>query len=228
MENRMKTTLSLAAAAALTGSAAAVPITLTNTDFTGDATNSNPSGWVTTETFSPGGISVQPAGGGVAALGQVLTFQDRDGVHNVTQAISTSEATADSFGTWTVTFGDSGWRNYQTTNGFTGFTVSLIDVDNGNAVLASDSVVLPAASSTGSNIWQDLGAQVFNLSYDNTAVGLSGNQVAIVIESDATGSSFNPTAYIDNITVDAVPEPGSLALLGLGGLLIAQRRRRGD
>ena len=29
----------------------------------------------------------------------------------------------------------------------------------------------------------------------------------------------------NNVNIDVVPEPGSLALLGLGGLLIARRRR---
>lgn len=41
-----------------------------------------------------------------------------------------------------------------------------------------------------------------------------------------TSSDSNRFPYIDAVVVDyTVPEPGSLALLGLGGLLIARRRR---
>lgn len=39
------------------------------------------------------------------------------------------------------------------------------------------------------------------------------------------GTNLNNAGAVDNFAITAVPEPGSLALLGLGGLLIARRRR---
>lgn len=44
----------------------------------------------------------------------------------------------------------------------------------------------------------------------------------------STGPSAMGDSFIlfDNITVDAVPEPASLAILGLGGLLVMRRRSR--
>lgn len=41
--------------------------------------------------------------------------------------------------------------------------------------------------------------------------------------ADAGGHKFNP---VNGVVISAVPEPGSMALLGLGGLLVARRRRR--
>lgn len=49
--------------------------------------------------------------------------------------------------------------------------------------------------------------------------GTSGEQINIRI----LNLSNNPV-YADNVSLDVVPEPTSLALLGLGGLLIARRR----
>jgi len=46
---------------------------------------------------------------------------------------------------------------------------------------------------------------------------------------EATSGSSNTYATLDDFTLNGttvIPEPGSLALLGLGGLLIASRRRR--
>jgi hypothetical protein len=40
-----------------------------------------------------------------------------------------------------------------------------------------------------------------------------------------SSSSSDETISVDNLVIDVVPEPGSLALLGLGSLLIARRRR---
>ena len=53
-----------------------------------------------------------------------------------------------------------------------------------------------------------------------TAFAVSDN----LLDSDITNSGLGRTYNIE-ATVALVPEPGSLALLGLGGLLIARRRR---
>jgi hypothetical protein len=67
------------------------------------------------------------------------------------------------------------------------------------------------------------------LTYDATAYDESG-----VTDWGQLNFSFNfgntetmGSFYIDNIQTVLIPEPGSLALLGLGALLVSLRRRRG-
>lgn len=58
--------------------------------------------------------------------------------------------------------------------------------------------------------------------------GLAANN-KFRIEGKNGGGGGNRAAFYDNIVIftdDVIPEPGSLALLGLGGLLIGARRRR--
>jgi hypothetical protein len=57
-----------------------------------------------------------------------------------------------------------------------------------------------------------------------TNAGTDATTISAVNLRQGTASSA-PTVVVDNITVSIVPAPSSMALMGLGGLLVARRRR---
>ena len=59
------------------------------------------------------------------------------------------------------------------------------------------------------------GLHAFNIT---TSAGTVFDEVRIL------GFGFSPQTYVDNLSWNAVPEPTSLALLGLGGLALLRRR----
>lgn len=103
---------------------------------------------------------------------------------------------------------------------------SRSDVSSGGT--NGTSAVLATVSGSydgGAGAWTATGGTVsgstitFSYTADGTE-GTLGQDIAIRLDGSTT------SANIDNVNVDIVPEPGTIALMAIGGVLVAHRRRK--
>lgn len=100
---------------------------------------------------------------------------------------------------------------------------------SGNLNAASNGATITVSNfSSGFAAWSGAPAND-STAWDATFTGTLGTPGALpsgTVTRVGLMGLDNLGTRIDNFTINTVPEPGSLALLGLGGLLVASRRRR--
>lgn len=197
-------------------------LTLINTNFQDSGNNSDPVDWAVTNTS---GVYVYALGGGIPAGTNVLAIHNGAGQGGIQQSFLTNETTADTFGSYTVSF-DYGKRANTLNADFT-YEFSLINVTDGG-VLGTASLVHNNDAVTA-DTYAVLGSDSVTINYDRSIAAYAGDTIALRYEFINTGTQgFSNTAWIDNISVvAAIPEPSSAALLiGLASIGLVARRRR--
>jgi len=223
----MKKILTMCLLASFAVAASADVLTVANADFQGgqDA-NLDPTSWLSTDPWS--NLYVWDADEAGKPVGEhVAAFMEPGTTTRMQQTITDHNPAvfAETYGEWTIGF-EYGWRT-NTEGTDAEFTVSLIDLATDTA-LASDTLTLSTTPAIA-NTYTSLGTASLSLNYDNTAATV-GNWVALRIErtdvADAPLAKWNSTAWIDDVTVTAIPEPATLGMVALfgGGILFIRRK----
>jgi len=187
-----------------------------------------------------------------SAASQTMTGVDwtGDDLASVTASTSITTVANANAGYFTTGFGATGFAPDQNIETEGPWNATIDIVFNGSASGSLSSITFNYAGLTNSGATQggNFRAQRFDITvngnvYDSqkltTAVNgaltftaaaalNNGSNLVVITSSPVSGAGYN--MGIDNLVFNGditVPEPGSLALLGLGGLMMARRRRHG-
>jgi len=188
----------------------------TDVAFGGTGTSGDPARGASTGGVSTGGVYAFDTGGGNPGLGVQPGGSD---FTPGTFQVRFTYTGVDALESIAVAFDVSVYNDQARSNSF---ELTSIDVDGGE-VLGSSVGVTSAGTADGSPAWA-----TSNLSTGTITTAVENGDVITLTFSgdDAGGSGSRDEFALDNINVTGVvPEPTSLALLGLGSLLIARRRR---
>lgn len=208
----------------LAASAAAATITVTNGNFQSSGHNTNPTGWTVNDTTNDSVYVWANGFGGLPAGTNVAAIKANDGAY-LQQAFNTADATAGSYNSYTVGF-DYGWRSNSAPVPTVEFIFHIWNFTD-NISIASQTRTFTSPT-TQNNVYRVLGTdQTVTITYDNTLPGLTGDTIGLRVEMNTTAAAnaIDPTAWIDNVSITAVPEPAAALLGGLGLLGLLRRRR---
>lgn len=182
-------------------------------NVTGDSnTNALPTGWASVGNTANFEYLVE----GFTGSGEQVLWIRGGGSGKTGAVVTTASILSDTVVTgseYTVSFDWGGLSNrpYQ-------FEVELLAVDTGGGEtqLGTSGVIGNGSTNANGNVNTPE-------SFSVTPTTNAGERLAIKITALAGGTRHNA---FDNVVLEVVPEPGSLALLGMGALCLAVRRRR--
>ena len=206
-------------------------------DFTNDGGAANPSqtsGSATGSDVTFGGFIGTGGSGGISGTTDVLFARTNATGDTTGDGDSLADAIAnENYATFTLTNSTGGDVDLDTltfnnwfTNPFNTLDARVYVLSDVDGFTDGDELGFSQFLGNGPDVPTDPVDQVLQ-SFDITSLGTLVNGASIEFRLYITDNSTSNSRIhrIDDVTVNAVPEPGSLALFGLGGLMVARRRR---
>lgn len=202
-------------------------------DFVGGSPAATVSGSMTGTDVTLGPFLSPSSSPSIDALGVFVQASDTNttsattGISDLADALDSPDGTGDYIrftidSTSAMPFSISNIRYTYTSLNNSGFVLSSHLLTSATGFTASDS--LNTVSFIADNGSTDENVDVSGIS---ELQGLTGPVEIRLYFSDSTFNSA-PDHRIDTIIIEGIPEPGSLALLGLGGVCLMWRRHRGS
>lgn len=166
-----------------------------------------------------GDVALSASSGGVAFIRSDVTSEGLSNAITANDYLSVTLTGAD-YGISEITFNHSVSDTFDDAD----YTTHILVKEFGLTFVASDEVLDTTRTADGSPLPATPAASV-DLSLDPAFQGLSGTtEIRVYFSDDVTNNG--QIHLLDNLFITVVPEPSSLALVGLGGFFLLRRRRR--
>ncbi len=160
---------------------------------------------------------------GVVAVSPLIGMRTQGTDDTATLVINNNSGSEFTLESFVFDFSDRG-----NTNGAMDYTVNYVSGDlsdsDGTLVFFDDGGLATTSSANPTGVYDDYVVSLSALSDQTLADGESATFTLVVSDAGSSAKSL----WADNLGIvgTAVPEPSSIALLGLGGLALIRRRRK--